>query len=157
MRDSSTPLGMKKKQLRARTRASPPTVKAPLQSKHILHRIKPGRFIDDPLGCVQRAASKNFSAAGTMRQLHSLTRPGKDDRVLAHHITLTNRSRRDFVVDLSRFLQNFRERFRRPARRVFLHAMVRLNNFDTKLVAKNFRGVAYQSKKGVHADAKVGC
>src|SRR6266404_7972474 len=122
------------------------TVATGSEAQYILHRIKPRRSINDPFGCEQRAASKNLPAAGAMRQLHSLARPGKDDRVLADHVTLTNRSRRNLVIDLSPFLQNFRERFRSPARRVFLHTMVGLNNFDAKLVAEDFRGVTCQSK-----------
>jgi hypothetical protein len=57
-----------------------------LQSKHILHGIKPGWFSDEPLRCPQRASRKNFAAGRAMGQFQTLARAGKEHCVISDHL-----------------------------------------------------------------------
>ena len=108
-----------------------------------------------------------------MRQFHPLASRRKDDRVIAHHIAATDRVDADlrtrslahdaFAPVPQRFLElelahvgeDFEQRRRRAAGRVFLQAMVHLDDLEIEARPENLRRLAREPEKRVHAGRVV--
>src|SRR6266478_3302639 len=133
------------------------TTRPPLQSEHILHRIKPGWFADDPLRRAQSAAPENFAAARFVRKLKTFTWSGKNHGVLADHVAFADRLNRNLIIDPSCLAQNFRERFGSATRRIFFGAMMGFDNLAMEFSTKNLCSSVCQSKKRVDTHTEVRC
>src|SRR5882757_44396 len=154
----------------ARARALPRKNRACLQSQNVAHVIKACRFPYYPLRCSQGAARECFAAARPMSQLDPLTLSGKNYRMIAHHIAAANGMNANLrflalanhsFAPVPQFfcvagpLQNFCQRFRRSAWRIFLQTMMRLHNFEVEIFAQNFCRLFCQRKKCIHPDAEI--
>src|SRR4051812_34221658 len=72
-----------------------------LESKHILHGVKSGRFTDDPLCGAQRTLGENFPAACAMRELEAFAWLDEVHGVFADNFALPNRFGGNLFVDLA--------------------------------------------------------
>src|SRR6266568_6199244 len=126
-----------------------------LQSKHILHAVKTCGFPDDPARRAQCSPRKNLTTCCTMRHLKTLARPAKNYGMFADHIAFADRLNRDLIIGIPRLAQNGGEGLRGSAGRVFLHLMMRFNNFNIEFSAKCLRSITRHSEKHVHACAEV--
>ena len=105
-----------------------------------------------------------------MRQLKALALPGKNHGVIAHHVTAAHRVNSDLrLAALAHYsfttmaqdfrlpgaLQNFNQCFCRSAWRIFLHPVMRFDNFQIEILAENFRSVFGQGEERVYSDAEV--
>ena len=61
------------------------------QPQHVLHVVKAGLLLHDPLRGAQRAVGKRVAARRLVRQLHALAGVRKNDRVVAHDIAAADR------------------------------------------------------------------
>src|SRR3954462_8058611 len=108
-----------------------------------------------------------------MRQLQPLPRPGKCHRVIADDITAANGMNADLVsgpfahqtftavpdvlrvIKPASFTQDLRQLFRRPARSVFLQAMMHLANLEIEVFAERLGSLARQPKERIYAHAEI--
>ncbi len=90
--------------------------------------------------------------------------------MITHHVTAAHRVNSDLrLAALAHYsfttmaqdfrlpgaLQNFNQCFCRSAWRIFLHPVMRFDNFQIEILAENFRSVFGQGKERVYSDTEV--
>src|SRR5678815_1643688 len=133
-----------------------------LKPEHILHVVKPGLFLCQPLCGAQRALREGVAAMGAMDEFEALADAAENHGMFTDNIAGADREQRNFFfppladdpftaidhdfaqVAAEGVCRRLAESQRGAAWRIFFEPVVRLDNFDIVIIAESLCGIRHQ-------------